>query len=487
MPVPPTTVSAHGAQLGFCAEALLIQHSFLAQSLGQPREETVPWSEIDQVELESTPAACFDVVHLHTASGRRRLRFAPGTAAQTAQRLLEAGMAGEIAKPANGDEAATTAEALAGLDFTAVDVETANDDWGSICAIGAVRYRDGQEVASRSWLCTPPPGMEEFAAVNVSIHGITSQQLADAPSCAQALQELLGFLGEDVLVAHNVQFDATALQRAAQACEVELPEISLACSLALARDASRAGVLSVDNHRLPTVHAALGGPEFTHHDATADARAAGFIITGLAQVWARQQDSAVAQLWAEKQDAGKAAGEGGIGKIAQLCAAREFTLGTLRTGEVMPVLRAATAPTAPEDLGAGTDFRDSTRNAGRGENGRSGRRSPAPWAAVSTPDAVPEPDSSADPDNPLFGQHVTLTGEFSPYDKGMLWERLAAAGAQVGKSVTKKTTVLVLGSWATQTSKEKRAHELIAKGQDIALWPQEQLLEALGLDIQPPF
>ena len=51
----------------------------------------------------------------------------------------------------------------------------------------------------------------------------------------------------------------------------------------------------------------------------------------------------------------------------------------------------------------------------------------------------------------------------------------------MGKNVTKKTTVLVVGEWATMTSKEKRARELNDKGQDIQIWPADKLLEVLGL------
>ncbi len=64
---------------------------------------------------------------------------------------------------------------------------------------------------------------------------------------------------------------------------------------------------------------------------------------------------------------------------------------------------------------------------------------------------------------------------------------IAECGAQVGKNVTKKTTILVTGEWATMTSKEKRARELIEKGQELAIWPADKLLQVLGLDEEPPF
>jgi len=100
---------------------------------------------------------------------------------------------------------------------------------------------------------------------------------------------------------------------------------------------------------------------------------------------------------------------------------------------------------------------------------------------------VPEPNPEADPNAALYGEHVTLTGEFEPHDKGELWAKIADQGANVGKNVTKKTTILVVGEWATMTSKEKRARELMDKGQDIQIWPAHHLFEVLGLGEQPPF
>lgn len=102
------------------------------------------------------------------------------------------------------------------------------------------------------------------------------------------------------------------------------------------------------------------------------------------------------------------------------------------------------------------------------------------WQRVATPDTVPEADPTADANNPIFGENITLTGDFAPYDKGEVWDMIADAGATVGKNVTKKTTVLVIGEWGSVTSKEKRARELQDKGQEITLWSFDEFLTVLG-------
>ena len=116
-------------------------------------------------------------------------------------------------------------------------------------------------------------------------------------------------------------------------------------------------------------------------------------------------------------------------------------------------------------------------------NGKTrGNRGPSNWESVATPRDIPETNTDANPNGPLFGKNVTLTGEFSPLDKGQLWQAIAQAGGTVGKNVTKKTTLLVCGEWNGKTSKQKRAEELQEKGQEIEIWNQGQLLDALDLN-----
>ncbi|MER0100533.1 exonuclease domain-containing protein [Corynebacterium sp. KPL2734] len=455
---------AHGVFIDVTAEKIVLHRSLLSRSLGAPATAEIALDAIDDLRVHEPTATGFGSLSLGSAGS---IAFAPHQDPHRVARAIEAAQKGDAptdAAAAPEPAAAATPTASAenpGLNFVAVDVETANDNWGSICQIGAVRYRDGQETASQSWLCTPPPGLEHFAEINISIHGITAADVEGAIPFVTAAAELFDFIGSDVIVAHNVQFDSSALRSGLLAAGADVPTVPLACSLALSRDASKQGVISVANHKLPTVVKHLGGASFTHHDATEDARAAGNIITALAQRF------------------------GHTGSITALFTSREFRLGRLESSAILPVLRAHTAPTSGDDLGAGTDFRDSTRSAGTSQKPASSNR--APWQAVATPDTIPEPNPDADPQGALYGQHVTLTGDFEPYDKGLLWQGIAKRGGQVGKNVTKKTTLLVVGEWAKKTSKEKRAEELQEKGQDITMWTGAQLFSELELNAEPPF
>ncbi|KFI64558.1 exonuclease domain-containing protein [Bifidobacterium cuniculi] len=82
------------------------------------------------------------------------------------------------------------------LDFTAVQVALGAKD--AICAIGAVRVRDGKIVETYRQLINP--GMGEFMERYVKTNGrITAEDVQDAPSFAQAWPGFMTFLGDDVM------------------------------------------------------------------------------------------------------------------------------------------------------------------------------------------------------------------------------------------------------------------------------------------------
>ena len=138
------------------------------------------------------------------------------------------------------------------------------------------------------------------------------------------------------------------------------------------------------------------------------------------------------------------------------------------------------SPPAGSSAAPATASASSAKKPKKNSGGKGGSRR-APWDRVATPDKVPEQNTAADLDGPVFGETVVITGDVEPYSKGEVWNMLADAGAIVAKNVTKKTTLLILGEWATVTSKEKRARELQEQGQELAIWTFEELLQKLGV------
>ena len=461
-------ISAHGATIDVTSRTVTITYSPLLAALqsthgaaegGASTSTRLSISDITDIDTRHPTAV--DLGWARLGGVNHTIRFAPNQENEldTLLAMIDSARNGELP-----DEPAAF---IPGLDFVAIDVETANDDWGSICQIGVVRYTNGQAGASDSWLCTPPPGLERFDALNIGIHGITPDDVADAPAFGHILGDVVAAVGELPVVAHNAQFDMTAFSRACAAAGQPVPHWTFGCSLALARAAK----LGISNHRLPTVAAHFGVELTKHHDALSDARACGDIIVGLASTGV-------------SGGSGTSSDEG----FAGFFWTSGFTLGELTPDKVLPVLRAdargLNIAAQRNRLFPGTVVEAAAAEVPEEKPRR--RQRPA-WEKAATPSVIPETNTEADPEGALYGHNVTLTGDFEPYDKSMLWSGIAERGGVIGKNVTKKTTLLVCGPWHTVTSKQKRAEELIEKGQDITLWTADQLYRELGLDEDPPF
>ncbi len=159
------------------------------------------------------------------------------------------------------------------LNFTAIDFETANGSPASPCAVGLVKVRDGKLVDGLATLILPPPGFSYFHPGNINVHGIRESDVADGPTWAEVLPLVLAFIGEDVLVAHNANFDMGVLKASAKAIQAPIPNFNYACTLEVSRK-----TYNLESYRLNSVAYAIGHEEFNHHDALADADACARIM-----------------------------------------------------------------------------------------------------------------------------------------------------------------------------------------------------------------
>lgn len=162
------------------------------------------------------------------------------------------------------------------LDFVAFDVETANYDRGSICAVGWAVVHSGTIVDTGSVLCRPPEPVCWFSGFNIAIHGITAADVADQPAFGEIAPALIDSFGDLPVVAHNAAFDIGALREALSYSEKPWPRLAYGCTLVWSRR-----LLDLPSHRLPIVCERLGITLDHHHDAGDDARAAAQIAIAL--------------------------------------------------------------------------------------------------------------------------------------------------------------------------------------------------------------
>ena len=155
-----------------------------------------------------------------------------------------------------------------GLDFVAVDFETANHDPSSACAIGLAFVWDGHLTESTSYLIRPPSRRFVFTRV----HRLTWDDVRDAPTFSDLWEDLRDRLSSEILVAHNAAFDKAVLSECLRHYGIRYRLNPFLCSMQLSKEAFGFSRLKLD-YVCRQLKIAL-----QHHDAESDAKAAANIV-----------------------------------------------------------------------------------------------------------------------------------------------------------------------------------------------------------------
>lgn len=119
--------------------------------------------------------------------------------------------------------------------FAFLDVETTGLDPNSgdkICEIAVIKTVGGQIADEFVTLINPGRSIPERA---VSIHGITQTMVNRAPLFRDIADDLLDFLTDTVIVAHNARFDLEFLRSELRNSNLSLPENNVIDTLGIAR------------------------------------------------------------------------------------------------------------------------------------------------------------------------------------------------------------------------------------------------------------
>jgi DNA polymerase-3 subunit epsilon len=157
------------------------------------------------------------------------------------------------------------------MNYLALDVETANADFSSICQLGIVHFKNGHIVDKKQSLIDPQDYFDPF---NVNIHGITEEDVKEAPTFADLYPELLEYLQNQIIV-HHMPFDKTAITRACAENDLEPLKPFWLDSAKVARRTWTN--FAYKGYGLSNLADYLE-IEFDHHDALEDAFAAGAIV-----------------------------------------------------------------------------------------------------------------------------------------------------------------------------------------------------------------
>lgn len=134
---------------------------------------------------------------------------------------------------------------MQGMNFIAIDFETATRNPASICEAGICVVSNGTIVENRSWLVRPQDN--DYSYWNMQIHGIRPKDTINSPEFPEVWNEIMEYLEDcPILVAHNAAFDMNCIRHSLKLYGLKVPDVSYYCSLRVARSIYNFGCNKLD-------------------------------------------------------------------------------------------------------------------------------------------------------------------------------------------------------------------------------------------------
>lgn len=306
------------------------------------------------------------------------------------------------------------------MDFVAIDFETANSNLNSACSIGLVAVRDLEIVKKEYYLIKPPTSY--FSDKNISIHGITYEDVKDCEDFNGIWNKIKGYFDE-IIIAHNAQFDMSVLKNLFDTYEIELPNFIYLDSINISNSFCKCG------NGLSERAAYFDINLNKHHNALDDAiTCANIVIKSIENCNVNSFLKFVL--------------------IHQNLSVKEFY--NIKANKTIP------GPKKPK------------------------------YSNVKTSDIMAS-TSEFDNSHPLFDKNIVLTGELSIYGRKEAMQIIANLGGILKSGVSGKTNYLVVGTQDENlvgpdgmSSKERKAYELFNKGFDIKIINEDEFLNLIS-------
>lgn len=173
-----------------------------------------------------------------------------------------------------------------GLNFTAIDFETANEKRGSVIQVGVARVEDGQVIDTAVRAIKPHASLYRFAPRNLAVHGLDAAYVRRAPDWPEVHDWILNFAGNPThLVAHNASVERSCIDQACTVWGLPASPMKYLDTMALAK----AEVPAIDpayagGFGLEPLARHFGIPDFGHHDAGEDALATARLALRIAEL-----------------------------------------------------------------------------------------------------------------------------------------------------------------------------------------------------------
>lgn len=145
----------------------------------------------------------------------------------------------------------------------------------AITEIAAVRVRDGVVLEKFSTLVNPH---RTIPSRITKITGITEAMVENAPNINVALAQLVQFVGREVIVMHNLDFDMGFIEFAANQHRIKLLFRHAIDTLPLIKEVVKKAGESLPNYKLPTLAQYLGLEHKPTHRGLADCLATACLL-----------------------------------------------------------------------------------------------------------------------------------------------------------------------------------------------------------------
>lgn len=308
-----------------------------------------------------------------------------------------------------------------GINFVAIDLETATMDRNSICEIGVTIVENSTIKESKSWLVQPP--YNEYDDFNIYIHGITPDDTAECPDFKEIWKQVEPYIYGKVVVAHNTAFDMYVLRDSFLENNMPLPSFINFCSYRLAKKV----VTGCYSYSLSYVCEALGIDFTNHHKAASDSEGCAKVFLECVRL-------------------------SSVSSFAELQTKYNFRCGRFSESY----------------------FRPQLANHGRHKDGYS--------YEYNVKDIVGDP-SKIDEGSYFFEKSVCFTGKCQFGIRKQLLQMIADIGGVPTNSVTQQTDILVVGQQdykvvgeSGMSIKQKKAMSLKDKGYDIEIMSESDFL-----------
>lgn len=308
------------------------------------------------------------------------------------------------------------------MDFIAIDFEIANRNYDSACSLGMVFVQDNKIVDQKYYLIKPPTNNMDPQMTGV--HGITFDDVKNAPSFNEIWNKVSHHFHQDTyIVAHNARFDMNVLKNCLLTYNFDIPDFNYACSIPITTRACRGeGVPNSLEARAERFGIIMD----KHHNALSDAKTVAELVLTCIKLKKRRSIHTY-----------------------------------FSTYSSIPIR-------SLKELKHDSTFR----------GGRS-------FEKIKITNIKPEKDEFIE-SHPLFNKAIVFTGELDSLSRTDAMQKVVNVGGIIRSAVSRKTNYLIVGTQdkkivgsSGQSSKERKAAELIEQGYDLQIINENDFINLL--------